>query len=742
MKDNKTNKENKKDIPFFTGIAIWQERIARNITLILTEDCQLRCKYCYICGKNNFKQITLEIAKSTIDYILEHREIYSEGSVVWDFIGGEPFLEIELVQQICSYIKERMFELNHPWFNSYRFSFSTNGLLYNSPAVQNFIKENQSHLSIGISIDGTREKHDTNRIFPDGSGSYDKIVKNIPLWRQQFSGGGTKATISHDDLSMVKDSVLHLWELGISEVAMNCIFENVWQDGDDEIFERQLVELADEIIYYKLYEGHKCTLYERFIGFPLDPVKNNQNWCGAGRMLAIDTQGEFHPCLRFVQYSLSNKQGWITGNIKTGLKQNRLRPFLALNRTVQSPQECIDCEVASGCAWCQGYNYDSADTETIYQRATFICKMHKARVRANNYLWNKLDKIVPPAEDDERVRQLKMRKGMQTLMVIMDSKAASFCYYETSEKPREKMSDELLKKIVYYGLTENLALNLILGDEPLTESQREILKWSDYVIYRSPKAVFAADGKTLDVFVFETDTWTESYTPTEHLIVRIRKENIDKLPAWLEEHSPSVSRISLFIKDMDEMTDAELETYHNVLKRLQSWLPEREEAKPLELSILTDRLQLEKPNHCDAGVKHVTIAPDGVFYVCPGFYYRENNRDFVISDIDTTLKTHELPIKNKQLYKLDHAPICETCDAYQCKRCVWMNKRSTLEVNTPSRQQCVCAHLERNASRDLIEPLFIQDMVTIPEIDYLDPFDELMKKQQPQQEQGRKVDDC
>ena len=57
---------------------------------------------------------------------------------------------------------------------------------------------------------------------------------------------------------------------------------------------------------------------------------------------------------------------------------------------MQSKQECIDCEVASGCAWCQGENYDAAETPTVYQRSTAICKMHKARVRANNYYWNKL----------------------------------------------------------------------------------------------------------------------------------------------------------------------------------------------------------------------------------------------------------------------------------------------------------------------------------------------------------------
>ena len=74
-------------------------------------------------------------------------------------------------------------------------------------------------------------------------------------------------------------------------------------------------------------------------------------------------------------------------SLMLGYEEAWVRMVLENNPT---PQECIDCEVASGCAWCQGENYDAADTPTIYQRATAICKMHKARVRANNYYWNKL----------------------------------------------------------------------------------------------------------------------------------------------------------------------------------------------------------------------------------------------------------------------------------------------------------------------------------------------------------------
>jgi uncharacterized protein len=121
----------------------------------------------------------------------------------------------------------------------------------------------------------------------------------------------------------------------------------------------------------------------------LDPVTDNQNWCGAGKMLAIDASGNFYPCTRFAGYSLRSKKPIIIGNVREGINKNLLRPFLTLDRLTQSPQKCIECEIASGCAWCQGENYDAADTPTIYQRSTAICMMHKAHVRANNYYWNK-----------------------------------------------------------------------------------------------------------------------------------------------------------------------------------------------------------------------------------------------------------------------------------------------------------------------------------------------------------------
>ena len=125
-------------------------------------------------------------------------------------------------------------------------------------------------------------------------------------------------------------------------------------------------------------------------------------------------------------------------------------------------------------------------------------------------------------------------------------------------------------------------------------------------------------------------------------------------------------------------------------------------------------------NNCGAGDFCITLAPNGCFYLCPAFYY--GDPDNTIGSIETSLN-----IKNPQLFKLSHAPICRICDAYQCRRCIWENCQTTMECNTPSHEQCVVAHLERNASRILIEKLEkagvkLDDCQEIKEIDYLDPF--------------------
>lgn len=88
----------------------WSSK-AQTITFVVTEDCNLRCKYCYITHKASNKKMSFETAKKFIDYILT-ADIETADSVIVDFFGGEPFMEVSLVDKISDYFKLKTYELN------------------------------------------------------------------------------------------------------------------------------------------------------------------------------------------------------------------------------------------------------------------------------------------------------------------------------------------------------------------------------------------------------------------------------------------------------------------------------------------------------------------------------------------------------------------------------------------------------------------------------------------------------
>lgn len=104
------------------GTKSWLDGRAQTLTFVVTEDCNLRCKYCYMVHKNDRKRMSLETGKKAVDFFLSH-DGFTEDAVIIDFIGGEPFLEIELIDQIADYFVSQAYKRKHRWFDCYRFSF-------------------------------------------------------------------------------------------------------------------------------------------------------------------------------------------------------------------------------------------------------------------------------------------------------------------------------------------------------------------------------------------------------------------------------------------------------------------------------------------------------------------------------------------------------------------------------------------------------------------------------------------
>ena len=312
---------------------------------------------------------------------------------------------------------------------------------------------------------------------------------------------------------------------------------------------------------------------------------------------------------------------------------------------------------------------------------------------------------------------------IEYLIIQLDDTSTSYCHYEIERKERKLMSIDALKAGIKFGMLENLMIQFAYPDYPLPEGYAEVIESIDHSKIVSALCEDEALKAEADVLVFHD--WTglskAELDQEKCYVLRTSKADLFDRYLFLIESLSKVLRLNVVITDVDTFTENDFETYKQILHTLSEHVEKLYvEGNSPQLNLLTDRMMLEKMNNCGAGDSNITLAPNGKFYICPAFYY--DNEDNCIGDLETGLD-----IKNPQLYKFDHAPICRHCDAYQCKRCIWLNRKTTLEVNTPSHEQCMVAHLERNESRELLENIRVHGSfmphIDIKEIDYLDPFD-------------------
>lgn len=377
-----------------------KKQLVYNITFQVTDNCNLACTYCYEINKN-YHIMDFETAKKFIDLILnpdnntkDYIDSWNSIGAIIEFIGGEPLLAIDLIDQITDYFIEQCILLNHPWQYYHVFSICSNGTLYFQSKVQQYLKKNQNNLSFSISIDGNKQLHDSCRIFPNGQGSYDLAIAAARDWMNVWHGDmGSKMTLSPQNIQYTKEAVIGLLNENYKNINLNCIYEKGWTYEHAQILYKQLTELADYILMNGLEYDVDISMFKEYLGCP-KPITDVDNWCGGnGQMIAVDWKGDIFPCLRYMESSLGNTvPPYIIGNIYEGIGNNAkcancIKTLKAVNRITQSTEECINCPIAEGCAWCQAYNYQDSGGN-VNHRATYICVMHKARVLANCYYQN------------------------------------------------------------------------------------------------------------------------------------------------------------------------------------------------------------------------------------------------------------------------------------------------------------------------------------------------------------------
>lgn len=305
------------------------------------------------------------------------------------------------------------------------------------------------------------------------------------------------------------------------------------------------------------------------------------------------------------------------------------------------------------------------------------------------------------------------------LIILLDDTSPSYCHYEVSSKKRRLIRLDDLKSGILFAMKENLNVQFVYPNYALPEEYVETIEMIDHTKIK-PESI------SDDADVISITNWKEEITEVVNMnnhtcIIRANRKEIIDNRERLKNILGKVARLNVVLTDVIDFSDNDIDEYKSLLSNFaDDILAILNTGKNVQMNLLTDRIMLDEMNNCNAGVNNVTLAPNGKFYLCPAFYYDNPQDD--IGDIKVGLI-----IKNQQLLRLDHAPICRNCDAFQCKRCIWLNDKLTLDKNTPSHQQCVMAHLERNASSDFVERLNdngikLSNTYKIEKVTELDPF--------------------
>lgn len=315
---------------------------------------------------------------------------------------------------------------------------------------------------------------------------------------------------------------------------------------------------------------------------------------------------------------------------------------------------------------------------------------------------------------------------LKYIIVPLARNAVSFCHYEGGKDEDLIIDIATLKETIVFAMKENLNIQFLYPRYKIPKEYKVIINSIDSTTIVPSTCEDIQLVNHADVIVF--DSWTQlslhAFEKDKNYVIRTKInlffDNLSSIRNILKK----VDRFVVVLTDIDTFSNGDIERYSKALYSLiPSVIEEYKNGHLVHFNLLTDRIFIDKMNNCNAGYESITVAPDGKFYICPAFYLEGSTSIGNLED--------GLDLKNPQLYRLDHSPICHICDAYQCRRCVWLNKNSTLEINTPSHEQCVIAHIERNASKKLLESIreigdFLPEK-NISKIDYLDPFDKFIK---------------
>lgn len=347
-----------------------------SMLLNLTDECQLRCKYCFVNKKPNF--MSLETGKRAIDFLSDfnkNKEVKEEDNVTLIFFGGEPTLRWdEMIVPLVSYAKKR--GINN-------FSCTTNGLLLTEERIKWF-KENSGQFL--FSMDGDKYTQDLQRPYKNGKGSFDDLQPIIPILLKYFPEVTFRATVTPKTIHLLADNYCYAGKMGFNSFFVTPNKREYWSEKDIQEAERQLL-IIGEIMLHMINNGYLFPMWSSIEDYLLevlkpktaDPINPKGVYtCGLGTTsIGVTTDGKISACQE-QSSKLDEDNIFYIGDVFNGFDKERhqklLNPFYMQERAVLWKNGCENCDAYNFCQMreCPSENYDI--TKGTHTRPEIACR--------------------------------------------------------------------------------------------------------------------------------------------------------------------------------------------------------------------------------------------------------------------------------------------------------------------------------------------------------------------------------
>ncbi|MDR1113910.1 MAG: radical SAM protein [Candidatus Margulisbacteria bacterium] len=257
-------------------------------TLIMSEECNLRCTYCYEPHKVRDKTVlTFEQAKRVL------RKFDRDSKIT--FFGGEPMLQIELMKKICEWGWE---------YRNFNFELITNGQIIDRGFFRDYAKYFDY---IQLSCDGPEPAQDINR----GHGSFHRAMEFYRVFYEETGRHPTlHPVLSKYSVPYMLDTIKWFYEMEKSHGSIASLRwlpgdANIWDETDFQVYAEQLNlvkswYLANDIRKTSFSIRAFAQAEKDLLGLEnreRHPLRGDDTFCSAGRgLMAVLPNGKVVPC--------------------------------------------------------------------------------------------------------------------------------------------------------------------------------------------------------------------------------------------------------------------------------------------------------------------------------------------------------------------------------------------------------------------------------------------------------------